>query len=167
MKNKILAAVALAALTGSSASLRAQTPAQSKDRLCVSGLISPIAGLWDVHLDITDVGISNSLIVFNQGGTLNESDSVDFLDPTRPSSPRYGAWRTVDCDHYIVTIRRVVYNTSTKQFEASLLRGTALLSADRNSWTATLNQQIFDANGAVLRSDSITGSAARIQASRK
>ena len=93
-----------------------------------------------------------------------ETDVVDLLNPQRPASPWYGAWRALNCSHYVVTIKKVIYNATAKRFETTVLHGVALLSPDANSWLATLEQNFYDDAGNVERTDTVTANATRIKA---
>ncbi len=164
MKNKIILTAVFAAMVGGTSNLHAQTEQQLKANACSLGVFNPFVGAWEEKLEIAGRGSSKSLITLNQGGTLTETDGVDLVNPARPTSPGYGAWKALDCEHYVVTIQKVIYNATTKQFESTVLHGTALLSLDHNSWTATLDQRFFDDNGAVLYTDMVTATATRIKA---
>ena len=140
-----------------------QPLSQVNGEFCRLGIYNPFVGAWADTLTITNVGTSQSLIVLNQGGTLTETDAIDLNEPTRNPSPGYGAWSSQDCQNYTVTINKIIYDSSLRQFQTTVLEGTAVLSADGNSWTANLNQQFFNASGAVIRTDAVTATAKRIR----
>ncbi len=141
-----------------------QPISQINGEYCRLGILNPFVGAWADTLAITGVGTSQSLIVLNQGGTLTETDAIDLNEPTRNPSPGYGAWSAQDCQHYTVTINKIIYDSSLKQFQTTVLTGTAVLSADGNSWTANLNQVFRNADGATIRTDVVTATANRIKA---
>ncbi len=141
-----------------------QLPVQAQNQLCRLGVLNPFVGAWNSSLAITDIGDSASLIVLNQGGTLVETDAIDLIDPNTAHTPGYGAWKALDCQHYEVTIEKILYNIAKKQFQSTTLRGSAILSDDGNSWTATLEQKFFDPAGNVVFTDTVTAKATRIKA---
>ncbi len=159
-KRILLSACMLMATLAGSVTLHAQ----ERNQLCRLGLYNPFVGAYEDTLSITNVGTSQSLIVLNQGGTITETDGIDLNEPTRTPSPGYGAWKALDCQHYVVTINKIIYDSSLKQFQTTVLTGDAFLSEDGNSWTATLLQKFFDAGGTLIRSDTVTATAKRIKA---
>ena len=162
-KRLLLSAGILVATVAGASTLHAQATTAEQDQLCRIGLYNPFVGAYTEKLNITNVGADMSLIVLNQGGTLTETDGVDLTNPTRNPSPGYGSWKSLDCQHYVVTINKIIYDSSLKQFQTTVLEGNAVLSEDGNSWTATLNQNFFDSEGNVIRLDSVTGTATRIK----
>lgn len=156
------AGLVVAAVAGTS-TLYAQATTAEQNQLCRVGLYNPFVGAYTEKLNITNVGTDMSLIVLNQGGTLTETDGVDLEGPTRNPSPGYGSWKALDCQHYVVTINKIIYDSSLKQFQTTVLEGNAVLSEDGNSWTATLNQNFFDSEGNLIRTDIVTGTASRIK----
>ena len=162
-KYLLLSAGLLVAVAAGTSTLYAQATTAEENQLCRIGLYNPFVGAYVEKLNITNVGTDMSLIVLNQGGTLTETDGVDLTDPTRNPSPGYGSWKALDCQHYVVTINKIIYDSSLKQFQTTVLEGSAVLSEDGNSWTATLNQNFFDSEGNTIRTDTVTGTATRIK----
>ena len=163
LRHVLLPTVMFCAAIAGCSDLHAQASTPEQNQLCRLGLYNPFVGAYQEKLNITNVGTSMSLIVLNQGGTLTETDGIDLTNPTRTPSPGYGSWKAVDCQHYVVTINKVIYDSSLKQFQTTVLEGEAVLSEDGNSWTATLQQTFFDPNGAVLSVDTVTATASRIK----
>ena len=162
-KRVLLPALLLAATLSCSSTLHAQATTRDQNELCRLGIYNPFVGAYTEDLSITNVGTSMSLIALNQGGTLTETDGVDLINPIRNPSPGYGSWKALDCRHYVVTTNKIIYDSSLKEFQTTVLEGDALLSEDGNRWTATLKQNFFDPDGNVLRTDTVTAEAKRIR----
>ena len=162
-KRLTLSSMTFAAIFAGSSALHAQETTKDQNELCRLGLYNPFVGAYTDTLIVTGLGTSQSLIVFNQGGTLTETDAIDLNDPNTVHSPGYGSWKALDCAHYKVTINKINYNSATKQFETTVLEGDALLGEDGNSWVANLNQKFFNASGDVISTDSVTATAVRIK----
>ncbi len=63
-----------------------------------------------------------------------------------------------------MTFNKIIYLTTTRQFETTILVGDLVLAEDGGSWTANINQAYLNAEGAVLSTDVVTVEAKRIQA---
>lgn len=160
----MLPAMLVAVTVGPNA--HAQNGLQAYDQECRSGKSNPIVGIWTGNLDFTTLGKATVLVSINQGGTFTETDSVDLDGTVGAASPGYAAWKAIDCQHYALTINKTLYNPKAKQFFRVVLPGTIELSEDGQSWTVSLKQQVFDANGNEVPSlsGSVTGSAKRVKA---
>ena len=140
-----------------------QTVPSRAEKPCRAGNASPLVGAWSEDLTIAGIGTSLSLATINQGGTLTETDGIDLVHPTRNPSFGYGSWKALDCEHYRVIIKKVIYDTMLKHFETSILTGSVTVSKDGSSFNATLTQMFYNAKHEVLSMDMVTDNATRIQ----
>ncbi len=152
-------AVAFWVLGGASMVLAQQASEQPEAELCRLGVVHPFVGTWNEELTIPDVGTASALITLNLDQTLTETVSVDLVNL---ATPGHGVWRALDCHHYDVALTKLTFDPKTG-FGTEVFRGSALLAADNNSWTATLERQRFNGQGVLLSTDTITDSATRFK----
>ena len=145
-------------LTGMTRTLHGQTNQQPEAELCRLGIVHPFVGTWNEELTIPDVGTASALITLNLDQTLTETVSVDLVNL---ATPGHGVWKALDCQHYDVALTKLTFNPGVG-FGREVFRGSALLSADNNSWTATLQRQRFNAQGVLLSTDTVTDAATRL-----
>ena len=158
----MLPALLVAMAVGSNA--YAQNGLQGHDQECRAGKYNPIVGIWSGNLDFTLLGKATVLVSINQGGTFTETDSVDLNQTVGNTSPGYAAWKAKDCRHYTLTINKMLFDPIQKQFSKVVLPGTIVLSEDGQSWTVNLKQEVFNENGQLTASGTVTGSARRVKA---
>ena len=109
------------------------------------------------------------MYVFNAGGTMTESSNYDAAPPVPPA---YGVWRETGKNSY--TSKYEYYATQTsepEQFQKGagwlpaghgVLTETITLAEDGQSYTATLDFELFDAKGNPVEG----GGTARVQGVR-
>ena len=151
------AAGAMLGLIMGAASLDAQTSQQPEAELCRVGVVHPFVGSWNEELTIPDVGTASALITLNLDQTLTETVSVDLVNL---ATPGHGVWKALDCQHYDVALTKLTFDPKAG-FGTEVFRGSALLAADNNSWTATLQRQRYNAQGVLISTDTITDTAKR------
>ena len=150
-------AVAILLLPGVTRALHAQANQQSEAELCRLGIVHPFVGTWNEELTIPDVGTATALITLNLDQTLTETVSVDLVNL---ATPGHGVWKALDCQHYDVALTKLTFSPGAG-FGTEVFRGSAVLSPDNNSWTATLQRQRFNAQGSLLSTDTVTDAATR------
>ena len=157
-----LAATAIALLSGTTV-LHAQTNRPTNptlDDVCRANIYAPIVGSWLLKLDVSVYpNQTDGLVSLNIGGILSETDDLDLPQHV---SPAFGAWQAQDCHHYSALFRKLVYHADTQAFERTTLKGPAHLSDDGQSLSGQLDQQFFDADGQLLRSDVVQFTGTRI-----
>ena len=137
--------------------LHAQADEQRNAELCRLGVVHPFVGTWNEELTIPDVGTASALITLDLDQTLTETVSVDLVNL---ATPGHGVWKALDCQHYDVALTKLTFDPKAG-FGTEVFRGSALLAAENNSWTATLQRQRFNAQGVLLSTDTITDVAKR------
>ncbi len=160
----VLSGLMLAAAVAGGSAVHAQDRDLNRHDSCRLGLADPAVGAYTATLNVAGLGSTQGLIQLNRGGTIIETDGLDLQLPNSFHTAGYGSWQAVDCSHYKVTFNKIIYFTTTRQFETTLLEGDLTLAEDGNSWTATINQSYLSAAGAVLSTDVVTLDATRIQA---
>ncbi len=163
-KRFFLNVLMLATLAAGGATLRAQERDRDHREPCHPNLVDPAVGAYTASLNVAGLGTTQGLIQLNQGGTVIETDGFDLQLPNSFHTAGYGSWKEVACGHYKVTFNKIIYLTTTRQFETTILVGDLVLAEDGGSWTANINQAYLNAEGAVLSTDVVTVEAKRIQA---
>jgi hypothetical protein len=134
----------------------------------------PLVGAWrsKVQFESGDFAAFQDLefmYVFNAGGTMTESSNYDAAPPVPPA---YGVWRETGKNAY--TAKYEYYATQPSEAEQfqkgagwlpaghGVLTETITLADDGQSYTATLDFELFDAKGNPVEG----GGTARVQGVR-
>ncbi len=158
MKSLLCAAAAAGLLLGGSGALKAQTNQTPPAELCRLGIIHPFVGTWNETLNIPTAGTAAAMITLNLDQTLTETVVVDLVNL---ATPGHGVWKALDCRNYQVALTKLTFDPKEGGFGKEIFRGNAVLAADGNSWTATLQRQRFNGQGELYSTDTVTDAATR------
>lgn len=159
MKKQILKAIGGASLAMLVLFTQVTVPAQVQNG---NGLV----GTWDVQVTIRDCQTGTplfgfpSMITYNQGGTLQESD---LGGPGIVRLLAHGVWSHQTGREYTSAFQFLIFNLDRSFAGKNVVRSAITLGPSGNDYIGTDTGELFDANGNLVSKGCATTVATRFQ----